>query len=116
MGKSSSQPPEPPAVDNSGMEQQLAMMQEAMGAMMEFSMSSMEQVTAMANQPPPMPEIPQIMREPIIDWAEKNAQLKAKSKADFGVDSARRKGRQDTIVTSPLLDDDETNVTPSLIA
>lgn len=112
-GGDSAPPPMPmQPQDNSG--ETMAMMMGMMEAMSANSMAMMHQ--AQAPQLPPMPQIPEIAREPVIDWTEKQAQLAAKAKADYNIDQTRRKGRSDTILTSPLLDEDDATVTGSVLA
>lgn len=96
-------PPEPPAQDT----QMLEMMNMMMGMM-----GSMQQ----APIPPQIPQTPTIYRGPEIDWTEKNQQLAAKARADFKSDSAKKKGRKSTILTSPLLDEESPDTTESLLA
>lgn len=108
MGGKKDDTPQPPAMmpmpdqseNNAMMQQMMAMMGGMMGNM---------------PQAPQLPQTPQIQREPVTNWADKNKQLLAKSKADYNVDKARRKGRTSTILTSPLADDTDTT-TSSLVA
>ena len=65
--------------------------------------------------PPDQPIIPQVNREPEVDWTEKNAQLAAKMKADYRSSQAKKKGRAQTTHTSPLLDEEEANVAGSIL-
>lgn len=60
-------------------------------------------------------EMPEIVTATEVDWTEQNSQLSAKAKADYQSDLASKKGRLDTVLTSPLLDDDETGVSQSLL-
>lgn len=106
MGGKSSGTQAPPAPVMPPQQDNNAEIMAMMGMMME-SMANMPQA-------PALPPTPAITREPIIDWAERNEQLLAKTRADYNVDIARRKGRQDTILTSPLLDDEETTTTSLL--
>lgn len=94
----------PPADSGEGMD-------DAMGAMM--SMMMMQQ--SMANSQPQMPSLPEIYDTPEIDWTEQNASLAQKAKADASLDAARRKGRMDTVLTSPLADGEDTSVSGSLL-
>jgi len=72
--------------------------------------------SAEAPQPPPLPSLPEIKRDPITNWTEKNNELMSKARADYADDTKSRKGRTQTILTSPLLDDEDINVSgPSLI-
>lgn len=102
-GKSSGAATPPPAMpmmpqqDNS--EEMMAFM-----TMMMQAMNSMPQA-------PAVPTTPTIQKEAPIDWAEKHDMLTQKMKAEYTLDQARRKGRQNTVYTSPLLDEEEANTT-----
>ena len=113
-GGDSAPPPMPmqQPEDNSG--EIMAMMMGMMEAMSASSAAMMH--SAQPPQLPPMPQIPEIARDPVIDWTEKQEQLAAKAKADYNIDQTRRKGRSDTILTSPLLDEDDATVTGSVLA
>ena len=64
-----------------------------------------------------MTPIPEPVKAPDIDWSEKMQQLQSKSKADFALDAARKKGISNSTYTSPLLDDEEADTTHvSLVA
>ena len=76
----------------------------------------MPQMQQQMPQQPPMMEMPSIVEPLDIDWTEKQDQLKAKAKADFNLDKARKKGRMETVLTSPLLDDEEVDVTSSILS
>jgi hypothetical protein len=75
------------------------------------------QMAQMAAQPPAMPQLPPPTESLFsdTDWTEKQQQISQKMKADYALDSARKKSRADTIMTSPLLDDDEADITSPLI-
>ena len=113
MGKKSdnSQPAAPPPPDTSGQE---AVLMQMMQAMMAIALAGQHNAFA-APPPPQLPPIPEIVRDPIIDWTEKNQEIANKARADFELDQSRRKGREDTILTSPLLDEQEVTTT-SLLA
>ena len=84
--------------------------------MQQFMMQLTGLQGQMANmQTPQLPQMPEIEREPLVNWAEKNKELLNKAKGDYGVDIARRKGRSDTILTSPLLDEEDATTTTSII-
>jgi cell envelope opacity-associated protein A len=104
-GKSSPQaapaPVMPPMQDNSA---QIAQMMSMMGMMMQNM-----------PQAPAIPELPQINREPVIDWSERHDQLLAKTKADYDNELASKKGRSSTILTSPMLDEEDPDTTQSLL-
>ena len=104
----------------------MGMMQEMMGGMMEGVMGSMmmmqEQAAAQqdsllaqmdANMNIPMPDV---YRSPEVDWSETQSQLASKASADYHADQLRRKGVSDTILTSPLLDEEEENVGGSVLS
>lgn len=90
-------PEAPPPVEPAGMDMtmMMQMMQGMMGMMGEMSAPEM----------PTIPEAPEVVKEKEVDWKERNAQMLAKSKADYTEDEKRKKGRGDTILTSPLLDE-----------
>jgi hypothetical protein len=114
-GSDSSPPPMMPMQqpqDNSA--EMMAMMMGMMEAMSMNSMAMMEQVQQ--PQLPPMPQIPEIAREPVIDWTEKQDQLAAKAAADYNLSETRRKARTDTVLTSPLLEEEDATVTGSVLA
>ena len=46
-----------------------------------------------------------------VDWTEVQNKIASKSKADYALEQARKVGRSDTILTSPLLDDQEAETT-----
>jgi hypothetical protein len=90
--------------------QDLAMLEAMMGMMSGMT----EAMATMATQVPEMPEpvsTPQLATTEPIDWAEKMSTLNAKTRADYANEVDKKKGRTDTIHTSPLLDEDETNTT-----
>jgi len=69
----------------------------------------------MQNTQANMPQLPEISKAADVDWAEKQQQLQKKMQAAFNLDEARRKGRMDTILSSPLLDDEDAKTTDSLL-
>ena len=95
----------PPVQDNSA---EMANMMGMMMGMMQNTMQNMPQT-------PQLPSMPEVRKEPVIDWAERNNQLLAKTKADYGVEAAGKKGRSSTILTSPLLDEEDPSTTQSLL-
>jgi hypothetical protein len=97
-------------------EAMMAQMAAMMHGLMQTQMMTMQQIQQSAPQMPDLPQMPQVASAPTIDWTEKQAQLSAKQKADYHLDRARRKGAQDTVLTSPLLDDEDPNVTGSILA
>lgn len=93
---------------------------EAMMGMMEgmqmAQMGMMQQMSSQMPELPSVPDMPVIDKTPTIDWTEKQDQLLAKTRADYNVDEARRKGVADTVLTSPLLDEEDAFVTGSVLA
>jgi hypothetical protein len=108
------------------MQQQQEQQQMQMQEMMAMMMSSLEAMGSMHQPQLPDPNmaqqiqvpevyIPEVYREPSIDWTEKQNQLAAKAKADYNLDQTRQKGRADTVLTSPILDEDEVKTTGSIL-
>jgi hypothetical protein len=109
MGKgSTSSPPAVSAPDNS------AAINTLVGGL-SSSMASMMQILS-ANQAINIPEIPVVEKSTPIDWTEKTKELSSKMKADYALENAQRVGRQDTILSSPLLDNSTPETTKSLLA
>jgi len=130
-GSSSSQqaPPMPSMPDNSGeIAGMMGMMQEMMGGIMEgmqnSMMQAMQQQEAMQNSMQENMllnmsanmELPEIYRNPEIDWTGKQEQLSKKASADYNRTQILRKSRLDTVLTSPLLDEEEPNVGGSVLS
>lgn len=68
--------------------------------------------------PPPVittegvePNLPPVEEVEAIDWEQVAADQAAEAEADFTIDQAGRKTRRDTILTNPLLDDEEATTT-----
>lgn len=82
--------------------------------MMAGMMAMMEMMSA-ASAPGPAPAMPEaiapppIEKAPKIDWRAKQESLKAKSRADYKSETSKKKGRTQTIHTSPLLDSEDTS-------
>ena len=109
-----------PRVRDDGMDQEmLAQMFQGMMGMMGGMMEGFTgQLTALSQQmQQSMTAMPEVQKAPDIDWSEKMQQLQAKSKADFALEAARKKGISNSTYTSPLLDDEEADTTHvSLVA
>lgn len=126
-GGSSAPPPMPQMPDYSGeMLGMVGMMSEMMGGMMEGMMGQMEMMSqqAAAQQESmlaqmdatlQMPELPMPSRDPQINFSETERRLRNRAAADFNLDERRRKGIQDTVLTSPLLDEEEPNLGGSVL-
>lgn len=88
----------------------------AMMALMQMSMMQNAQNQQQQQQRPNTPNVPQARQAPTIDWTEKQDQLAAKAKADYASDSSKRKGRENTILTGSLLDEEEVETTTSVLS
>lgn len=81
-----------------------------LGAMMsqnqEAMMAYMEQMQQMQT-PVTNFDLPEIIKPTEIDWTEEASKIANKSKADEALRSKQKKGRLDTILTSPLGDEEE---------
>jgi hypothetical protein len=91
-----------------------AMMQQIMDSMSGGEAPHTPSAPHIPQAPPPM-QMPDIIKPLGIDWTDQNAQLAAKTKADYRNQQADRKGRLDTVLSSPLADDDKVDVTQSLL-
>ena len=89
-----------PAVQRPQQDDNMAMYQAMLMAMMSSQQNAM-------NQPPPPFPMPTIQETKKINFSEKIDQLNAKAKADYGADQAKRKRFSDMVHTSYLLDDEE---------
>ena len=106
----------PPAIPQQQPHDNTGAMMEMMMGMMEASSSAMSHAASQPPQLPAMPAIPTAAKPLLIDWTDKQAQLAAKAKADYGVNSARRKGATDTVKTGSLLDEEDADVTDTLLS
>ena len=93
-GKSSPTPP--PAV-----EPQAGLDMTAMMGMFQQMMAGMPQMA-----PPEIPDAPPVEADPVIDWTEQQAELAKQVRSDYEDETSRKRGRADTILTSPLLDEE----------
>lgn len=114
-GSSFTPPPQDDGVDQEMLAQMFQGMMGMMGGMMEGFTG---QLTALSQQmQQSMIAMPEVQKAPDIDWSEKMQQLQAKSKADFALEAARKKGISNSTYTSPLLDDEDADTTHvSLVA
>jgi len=76
-----------------------------MGMMMSQQQSILS--SALANS---STELPDAYTVDQTDWTERHESLKRRAASEYGTSIAARKGRLDTVLTSPMLDDEETNV------
>jgi len=105
MGGKSDAPSPPPAVDpGPGID---------MSMMMNMFSQMMASQSAQAPLPT-IPEAPEIVKDPEIDFSERTKELAEQVRADYQDEQTRKRGRADTILTSPLLDD-ELDKTGSLL-
>lgn len=127
FGKGGGTTPPPAAVyqpqGDAGVAEAMMMMQEMMGGMMagmqgqmqmmaDQAASQQESILAQMNSTVSLPEV---YRSPEIDFTEAQNQLNQKAKADFHRDQVRRKSITDTILTSPLLDEEQPDVGGSVL-
>ena len=101
MGKTGSSSPPPiviPPAPDIGAE---------MGPMMEAISAQMAAIAAMAAQPPPLPPMPQATQIPSIDWDAKKQAVLDQQRIEEQDAARRRTGVSKTIVSSPLIDEDE---------
>ena len=107
----------PPPVDNSANEAMMMQMSQMIAAMMASQQSQMGQMmSAMSQQQQSqIPTIPEIFTQPDVDWSEKTKELQNRMRADYTLDKARKIGRNETVLTSPFLEDDEPTLTGTLL-
>lgn len=94
------------------------MMMGAMGSIAQAQMAAQQQqetLLAQMDMNAQMPAMPAATRDTVIDWTETQDQLQAKNKADYHLDQLRRKGATDTVLTSPLLEDEEPSLGSSVL-
>jgi len=102
--------------DKAELDESLAMAMQMMSHQNNIFAQRMQNTQArMQNTQANMPQLPEISKAADVDWAEKQQQLQKKMQAAFNLDEARRKGRMDTILSSPLLDDEDAKTTDSLL-
>lgn len=91
-------------------------LQESMMFMELIQMSMEQQLAAIqAMEPPDITDAPAVRTPEAVDWSQKTAELAERAAADYHLDRSRRKGRMQTIYTSPLLDEDNPNVKGSIL-
>lgn len=112
MSKGGQGSPPPPVMPSQG-EDNTWMLMELMSSMSGMMESMMEM--SMMPKDPGMAPLPDLQATPEVDWSDKEKQLLNKVKADYSLDEMRRKGRQDTILTSPLLDEEDATTTQSIL-
>ena len=66
----------------------------------------MESASAPQAPIPTIPESPEVIADPTIDFSEKQKELANKVRADYKDDQSRKRTRSSTILTSPLLDEE----------
>ena len=103
MGSKGSSTPDVVPIDTSSsddqLQQMMTMMMEGMTSSISAMMGSMSEME--------VPSTPPVETTPDVDWQEKLDELSAKTKADYSLETSDKKGRSDTVHTSPLLDDPE---------
>lgn len=119
MGGKNNSPP-PPPVDNSANEAMLAQIAMMSQMIPQMAMAQQQQMAGMISQmqqqqQPMLPMLPPVYSSPEVDWTEKIGELKHKAQANYTLDQARKVGRSATILTSPFLEDEDANVTGSIL-
>jgi len=99
MGGKDAGPTPPPAVQpDAGFDPMM---------MMQFFASMMSGMGGQEPPPPPqIPDAPEVIADEKIDFSERQTELANQARADYEDDQEDRKGRTDTILTSPLLDEE----------
>ena len=118
-------PPPPQMPDYSGeMMAMMGMMSEMMGGIMEgmaaqtaqmMEQAGAQQEQMFASMQANMPGLPEAYRDPVIDFSEQQDKIASKAKADYHLDELRRKGVADTVLTSPLLDEEDPELGGSIL-
>ena len=117
-GGDSAPPPAMPAPQQPH-DQTGAIMEMMMGMMSSMASSNAASMEALSNSMPnvpAMPTIPTPAKPLLIDWTEQQNQLAAKAKADYNVEQAQRRGAAQTVLSSPLGDEDDVMVSGSILA
>jgi hypothetical protein len=86
-----------PQMDMSPMYLAMGQMQQQMA---EAQMQNMRQIDSL------MASAPKPTVDKTVDWKNQAAELKKKIAADYDINAANRRGRESTIITSPLTDTD----------
>ncbi len=110
-GKGGNNTPPPQQVDTSAQQTMLAQQMASLAALQQQSQMLAQQQAASLTQFPEIPPAPEPIKSPVADWAKRREELAQKVKADYNLSKKRKKGRQDTIATSPLLDDQDATTT-----
>lgn len=99
----------PPAIDPNMVANAQAQTQLMMDAYQQQMQIIMQQALDVSiPEVDPLPELPPVET---VNWDEKIAELNAKAKDQTQVEQERKKSVADTILTSPLLDDEEAETT-----
>jgi len=106
------QPSPPPVMGPEQDSSELMLMQMQM---MQQAMAQSAMAAAAIPQAPPMAQVPEIYTSPTVDWSDKIKQISSRMKGEDAIENARRIGRAQTILSSPLLDEEEAVTTDSLL-
>jgi len=100
MGKSSKSAPPPPVQQPAPID---------IGAIMAPMMASMSQMMVMASQnsAPQIPAPPPLPEPTSVDWVKKQEELQKQMTDKAQQDLKKRRGRASTVLTSPLVDEEE---------
>lgn len=112
----------PPADNSAIFQSTLDNYQRNMENMIQQSQLGFEQqLSALSQNTPDVPSyessLPTIIGSEAanMDWAAKNEELKKKMQADFALEQAKRQSAMSTIITSPLLDEEDPTTTGSIL-
>ena len=100
-----------PALPTSGSDSYGSSMEMMMAMMMANQVANAQLETPTINTL----ELPYQIEYEDVNWSEQSAALAAKSKADYELAQKRRKGNTATVHTSPLLDEEDVNIIPSIL-
>ncbi len=101
-----SPPVETPGVDMAPLFSAMMQMQNMTAMMMRQNQQNMETMMAAA----PKAEV-----DPSVNWSKRMEELRTKISGDMNTAASKRRGRESTVVTSPLTDD-EVKLTESVLS
>jgi len=116
MGKSGSAPQMPPPDTGQQDEAMLQIAADLMSNMTGVQQTIMSQMSDIQTAQSESLGLPNIYSPPEINWAEKQDELALIAQGEMSAEGERRKGRMDTILTSPLLDEESAVTTGSLLS
>jgi len=93
-------------------------LQDTMGPVLDQMNTMMGEFAAIAAQPPPIPEMPEPIVTAPVDWEAKREEFRAKALAEQEAYAKSRKGLASTILTNPVLgeEDEQTDMLVSALS